>query len=144
MGVECLCGGGEGDVGLVALLAQVGAVGHGWGVGEESVDLSGYVAFEAADDLAAGFAFGAAPCGVVAAALVAGESHGGDAPEGVVGVAVAAAVQSVSHGGPRGRLDGAGAAERGEGGFAAHATGVVAGGDEQRGGDGGADAGRGQ
>ena len=59
VGVECLGGGCEGDVGLVALLAQVDAPRGGWGVGEEAEDLAGDVAFEAADDLPAGFAFGA-------------------------------------------------------------------------------------
>lgn len=51
-----------------------------------------------------------------------------------------AAVEPVTGHLARGRLDGAGAAQRSEGGFGAHALGVVAGGDQQRRGDVGTDA----
>ena len=74
-----------------------------WGglgrVGEEPVDLACDVAFEAADDLAAGFAVGASALGVVDGALVDAQQGDGDAPQGVVGLAVVAAVEAVAHGG---------------------------------------------
>ena len=89
--------------------------GDCWGVGEELVDFAGDVAFEAAEDLSAGLALRGAPGGVGLGALVAAEADHGDAPEGVVGLAVAASVQPVAHGAPRGGFDGGGAAERGEG-----------------------------
>ena len=53
------------------------------------------------------------------------------APQGVVGCAVAAAVEAVADDTAGGRLDGTGAAQSGEGSVVAHPVGVVAGGDEQ-------------
>ena len=125
---------------VLALVAEVGSVGHWWRVGEEVVDFAGDVAFEAADGVAAGFAFAAAARGVGLGAFVAAQADHGDAPEGLVGVAVAAAVEAVADGLPGGGCDGAGAAEGGEAGVAGEALGVVAGGDEERGGGVGSDA----
>ena len=69
-----------------------------------------------------------------------GEAHHDDAPEGVVRLAIAAAVEAMASG----RLAGRGwerrhPAEMGEGALRAHALGVVPGRDEQRAGDVGAD-----
>ena len=63
-------------------------------------------------------AFGLAALGVGAGVGVGGEPDHGDAPQGVVGLAVAACVEAVAGDLARGRLDWGGAAERGEGGFA--------------------------
>ena len=63
-----------------------------------------------------------------------------DRVEGGVGLSVAAAVEPATLGLAGGGFDRADAAERGEGGLAVEALGVVAGGDEQRGGGVGADA----
>ena len=104
------------------------------------MDFAGDVAFEAADGVAGGFAFAGAPRGVGLGAGVVAEADHGDAPEGLVGVAVAAAVEAVAGGLPAGGLDGAGAAEGGEGCVAVEALGVVAGGDEECGGCVGSDA----
>ena len=95
----CCCG--DGDAGSEPVSAEVFAVGHlGW-VGEQSVDLSGDVPLDAAHDLASGLAFGAAPCCVVDGALVDAEADHGDAPQGVVGLPVAASVQPVADVGAR-------------------------------------------
>ena len=56
------------------------------------------VAFEAADDFALCQALASAAGHVVAGGLVAGEPDDDDAPEGVVGVSVAAAVEAVAVG----------------------------------------------
>ena len=77
---------------------------------------------------------------VVAGALVPAEPGQDDAVEGGVGLPVAAAVEAVSLGLAGGCFDGADAAQGGEGGLASQPFGVVAGGDEQRGGGVGADA----
>ena len=95
------------------------------------VDLAGDVALDAADGFASGAALGGAPVEVVAGALFAACAGQGDAVEGGVGAAVAAAVESVPSGFAGGCLDRADAAEGGEGGFAVQPVGVVAGGDEQ-------------
>ena len=98
MGLEFLSGVGEGDLGLLAAGAQVGAVGCWWWVGEQVVDLSGDVPFQAADDFATGFALGPAFLGVVDGAGVVEHAVGGYSPEGVVGLAVPAPVESVPYG----------------------------------------------
>ncbi len=71
-------------------------------VGEQDgVDLAGDLAFQAADDLAFGEAFGGAPLYVGSGAFVVCHAGDGDAPEGVVGVAVPGSVQSVALGASR-------------------------------------------
>ena len=87
-----------------------------------------------------GLALERASCDVGLGARVAGHAHENDAPQGVVGLSIAAAVEPVTGHLAGGGLDGAGAAQSSEGGFGAHALRVVAGGDQQRGGDFGADA----
>jgi hypothetical protein len=64
----------------------------------------------------------------------------GHGVEGAVGLPVASPVQPVPVGLPRRRRDGADAAEGGEAGLAGQPVGIAAGGDQQRGGDLGADA----
>ena len=76
-GLACVA---VGESGALAGSAQVGAVGGLGRVGEEPVDLACDVAFEAADDLAAGFAVGASALGVVDGALVDAQPGDGDAP----------------------------------------------------------------
>src|SRR5665213_1982641 len=95
-------------------------------LGQQPVDLAGYVSFEAAQDLAVCFSFGAATVGVGLGFGVGVEPDHGDAPQGAVGLAVATSVQAMSNGLPGGSFDRGGAAERGESGLAAHALGVVA------------------
>jgi hypothetical protein len=82
--------------------------------------------------LASAFRVGAR-CGV------AGEPDHGDAPEGVIRLAVAALVESVTDRLARRRLDRGRAAERGECGVAGEPVRVVAGCNQQDGGDVGAD-----
>src|SRR5512133_915486 len=65
----------------------------GWGGAEESEDLAGDVAFEAADYLAAGLAFGEASLQVGLGIGVPTEPGESDPVEGGVGFAVAAAVE---------------------------------------------------
>jgi hypothetical protein len=55
----------------------------------------------------------------------------GDAPQGVVGVAVAAAIEAVAVGAARRGGDRGGAAQMSEGGLRAQPLGVVTGGDQQ-------------
>jgi hypothetical protein len=95
------------------------------------VDLAGDVALEAAQDVELGQALLGAPFHVGPGRWVAAHPDQGDAPQGVVGLAVAAAVESVAVGAARGRGDGGGAAQVGEGGLAMEPLGVVAGGDQQ-------------
>jgi len=64
----------------------------------------------------------------------------GDRPQSGVGLAVTAAVGPQPGGLARGRLDRAGATQRGEGGLAGQPVRIVAGGDEQLGGSVHADA----
>ena len=68
----------------------MGAVGgFGW-IGEQVVDLPGDVAFQAADDLPAVFAFCLSFLGVGDGGLVVAHAGDGDPPQGIVGLAVAA------------------------------------------------------
>ena len=94
------------------------------------VELAGEVAFEAADNLGGGLAFGAAAGDVGAGGSVPAQPDDGDAVEGGVGLEVAAAVEPVSGGLAGGGGDRAGAADGGEGGFRVQPMWVVAGGDE--------------
>jgi hypothetical protein len=107
---------------------------------EHGEDLSGHVALEAAKDLFVGLALGGAPGGVVAGGLMPAQPYDHDAVQRGVGLAVAAAVEAVPAGLAGGGLHRRGAAQRGERGLGVQASGVVAGGDQQRGGAVGPDA----
>ena len=65
---------------------------------QESVEVSGDVAFEGADRFAAGFAFADAAVDVVDGAWVAAGAGEGDGVDGVVELSVAAAVEAVAGG----------------------------------------------
>src|SRR5271157_468025 len=104
------------------------------GLGEVLVDLTGDVALEAADGLASGLAFGNASSNVVLGAFVPAQARDRDRVEGRICLSIAAAVEPASVRLARGCLDWADPAERGEGGLTGQALGVVAGGEQQRGG----------
>ena len=70
----------------------------GWRAGEVGVDLAGDVALEAAQDVELGQALFGPPLGISPSRWVAGHMDQGDAPQGMVGVAVAAPVESVAVG----------------------------------------------
>lgn len=61
-------------------------------------DLAGDVAFEAADDVGTGQSLGGAAFGVGAGVGVVGHAGQGDDVQGVIGLAVAAAVEAVAVG----------------------------------------------
>ena len=61
VGSELLGGLGDGDAGVLTSAAEAGAVRGWWRVGQESVDLSGDVPLEAADDLFSVLSFPLAP-----------------------------------------------------------------------------------
>ena len=79
---------------------------------------------------------------IVAGAGIRAQAADHDDRQGGVGSPVTAAIETVALGFAGGCLDGADAAERGEGCFAAEPFGVVAGGDDQGGGAVGTDADR--
>src|SRR5580698_2821997 len=94
----------------------------GWGsaaVAEVAVDLAGGVALEAADDLGLGQAFGGAPFYVGAGRGMGAHPGDDDPPQGVVGFAVAAAVEAVPGGLAGGGRDRGGRAQVRPGGLAA-------------------------
>ncbi len=111
------------------------------GVLDEGEGLAGDVALEDAEGVLAAVASGPSPSGGLAGAGVADHAVVRDGTEGVVGVAVAAAAESVAVALSAAGLDGAGPAEGGEGGVAVQPVGVGAGGDEPLGGAVGSDAG---
>ena len=111
---------------------------------EDVVDLAGDVAFQASDDLGFGQAFLGAAFGVGAAAGVVAEPVEHHDVEGVVGVAVAAAVEAVSVGAAAAGRDRGDAAQVGERGFGGDPVGVVAGAGEELAGDFGPDTGEGE
>ena len=78
-----------------------------------------------------GQSFGGAAFDVGAGALVVAHADQHDGVQGVVGCAVAAAVEAVAVGAPGGGRDRGGPGEVGERGFGVHALGVVAGGGQQ-------------
>src|SRR5581483_7067941 len=101
-------------------------------VGAEGVvGLAGDVAFVAAEDLASVETFGFTPCCVGLGVLAVGQSADGDHLEGAVGLSVAAVVEVVARGAAAAGLDRGGAAELGEGGFAAEPLDVLVVGDEE-------------
>ena len=111
---------------------------------EDVVDLAGDVAFQASDDLGFGESFLGAALGVGAASWVVAEPVEHDDVEGVVGVAVAASVESVSVGAAAAGRDRRDAAQVGERGFGGDPVGVVAGAGQELAGDLGADTGKGE
>ena len=88
------------------------------------VDLAGDVAFQTAQDVELGQALLGPPLHIGPGLRVAAHPDQGDPPQGVVGVAVAAAVQPVAVGAARGRRDRGGAAPVGEGGLDPQPLGV--------------------
>jgi hypothetical protein len=109
------------------------------GGAEVGVDLAGDVAFQAADDLCLGQAFGGAPFDVGAGRGVGAHPGDHNAPQGVVGLPVAGGVEAVPFGLAGGGGDRGGGAQVGPGGFGAEPFGVVPGGDQEQGGGVGAD-----
>ena len=95
------------------------------------VDLAGDVALQTAHDVELGQALVGPPLHIGPGRRVAAHPDQGDPPQGVVGVAVAAAIQPVAVGPARGRRHGGGAAQVREGRLGAQPLGVVAGGDQQ-------------
>ncbi len=87
----------DGEPSLGAVAAQVRSVGDVGRVDNQLVDLACDVAFEAAEYLASGLALGGEAGGVGDAALVDAQADHRDAPQCVVGLAVAAAVEPVAH-----------------------------------------------
>ena len=112
------------------LFRASGSGGRGWTC-EVQVDLAGDVAFQAAEDVELGQALVGPALDIGPGGLVAVHADQGDAPQGVVGSAVTSPVEPVAVGAARGRRDGGGAAEMGEGSLRAQPLGVVARGDQQ-------------
>src|ERR1700754_3563108 len=86
---------------------------------EDLVDLSGDVPFEAADDLLLGLAFGSASGNVGAGVRVPGHAGDGEDVEGIVRLAIAAAIEAITHGLAGTGRNGCDAAEVSERGLAA-------------------------
>src|SRR5690349_5850653 len=101
----------------------------GWW-GDESVELTGDVALEAADGFSAGIALGEASGEVGAGRSVPAQAGYHDGVQGAVGTPVTTTVESAAAGLARGSLDRADAAQSGEGCLAVQTLGVVAGRDE--------------
>jgi len=119
---------------------QLVASGHSWArpaasdfsvAHEVGVELAGDVALQDAHDLADGLSFRDAARIVFAGAFIVAHAGEHDVPERVVGLAVAAGVESVPCGFAGRRWDGRDAAEMRERGFAGEPVGIVAGGDQQ-------------
>jgi len=109
---------------------------------EGVVELAGDVALEAADDLGLGQAFGGAPGGVGAGAWVVAQASEDDHVEGVVGGAIAAAVEAVAVGPSAASGDGGHAAQVRERCLGVQPLGVVPERGQELAGDFGADAGQ--
>ena len=99
--VGCGCEGSgcvvDGEPSLGAVAAQVRCVGDVGRVDDQLVGLACGVALGAAGYLASGLALGGEAGGVGDAALVDAQAGHRDAPQCVVGLAVAAAVEPVAH-----------------------------------------------
>lgn len=95
------------------------------GADDVLVEVTGDVAFEAADGFAATLALGDAAVHVVACARIPAQSAENDRVERGVGLAVASAVQPAALGLARGSLNRTGAAQCGEGCLAAQPVRVV-------------------
>ncbi len=135
-GAELVGGCRERDPCGEPMLAQLGGARNLVRIGEDIEDLASDVAFQASQDLAVGFTL-FAPAAHVGRGrrVVVGQADHGDAPQGVVGLAIAAAVESVTDGLTGGRLNRTGTAQGGERGLGVHTIGVVTSGNRQRRGD---------
>ena len=120
---------------LLTLLCLSRAHGRIHRPGELSVELAGDVALEAAADFRWGLSLGGAPGDVGAGAGAAAHPDQRDGVDGAVQRPVAAAVEPVPDGLAAAGRERAGAAQRGEGGFAAAAAGVGEADDGLRGAD---------
>src|ERR1019366_9838907 len=98
-----------------------------------SVDLASDIAFQDPDDLALGAPLLHSALEIGFRVWVVGDAYHDDAPQRAVGLAVAAAVETMACHLARGCLDGRHAAEMGPGRLRAQPFGVVAGSDEQGG-----------
>src|SRR5215207_120851 len=96
-----------------------------------AVDLPGYVALQAADNLSSALALRGAPCDVLLGATISSHPSQTDHVQCSVGVPVAAAVEAVSNDHAGGSLDGRDPAEAGEGGLAPQPLGIIPGHDQQ-------------
>src|SRR5665648_844931 len=97
---------------------------HGGGGVQGSVELSGDIAFEAADDLASGVSLGGPPLDVLASGLVVDGADEHDGVQGTVQAPVSSSVEAVAHRVARGSGDRAGTGQGRERGFGVDATGV--------------------
>src|SRR5215216_7023441 len=105
-----------------------------------AVDLPGYIAFEATDNLSSALALRGASCDVLLRATISSHPSQTDHVQCSVGVPVAAAVEAVPNDLAGGSLDRRDTAEAGEGGLTPQPMGIVSGHDQQRRGVVGADA----
>src|ERR687897_2971852 len=99
-----------------------------------AIDLPGYIALEAADDLWLALAFRRAPRDVLLGATISSHPSQTDHVQRTVSVPVAAAVEPMPDNLARGSFDGRDPAQAGEGSLAPQPLGVVPGHDQQRGG----------
>src|SRR6266516_5590353 len=107
-----------------------------WVCEEELVEVAGELALDAADRLAFAFAAGTQAFVVGACFGVAADAGAGDYVQDPVQLPVAAAVEAVAALGAARAFDRTRSGERGEGGLALHASGLAAGDDQLRGGEG--------
>src|SRR5215208_4510948 len=98
---------------------------------QHAVGLPGYVALEAADDLALALALLCAPRYVLLRATISSHPSQTDHVQCAVGFPVATAVEAVPHHLAGGSLDGRDSAQTGEGSLALQPLGVVPGHDQQ-------------
>lgn len=110
---------------------ELGFLSDGVCAGDVAVDLSRYVAFQAADRFSAGVAFGDASSDVVPGSSVPSQARECDRVESGVRCSVAAAVESTPVGLARGGFDGADSAEGCEGGLAGESVAVIARGQQE-------------
>src|SRR5215217_7057978 len=90
-----------------------------------AVDLPGYIAFEATDNLSSALALRGAPCDVLLRATISSHPSQTDHVQCSVGVPVAAAVEAVPNDLAGGSLDRRDTAEAGEGGLTPQPMGIV-------------------
>src|SRR5829696_686735 len=97
-----------------------------------AIDLPGYIALEAADDLSLALALRRAPRDVLLGATIPAHPSQTDHVQRTVSVPVAAAVETMPDNLARGSFDGRDPAQAGEGSLATQPLRVVAGHDQQR------------